>query len=165
MILELVSDKDPILHAPVLPFDFSGNIDPVELADNLYDTMVDLNGLGLSANQVGINTRVFVMGYSGIRFNIFNPVILDLPGKDVLEIEGCLTYPGVFLAVKRPGAVYVRYQDTDGKIREDYWSGITARIFLHEYDHMQGIVMRDKVSKVKWDLAIKKKIKKDRRSK
>lgn len=162
MILELVSEDDPILHQPVQPFDFSGDIDPVELADNLYDTMVELNGIGLSANQVGINTKVFVIGYQGIRIDLFNPEIVDTPAKDVLVQEGCLTFPGMYVAVKRPGAVYVRYQDSTGKVKEDFWSGITARVFLHEYDHMMGITMKDKISKLKWDLATKRKNKKNR---
>jgi peptide deformylase len=163
MILDLVSEDDPILHEPVLPFDFSGDIDPVELADNLYDTMVELNGIGLSANQVGINTKVFVIGYQGIRIDVFNPEIVDTPAKDVLAQEGCLSFPGMYVAVKRPGAVYVRYQDSTGKVKEDFWSGITARVFLHEYDHMLGITMKDKISKLKWDLATKRKNKKNRR--
>lgn len=163
MILNLAAEDDPLLHQPVQPFDFSGEIDPEELADNLYDTQVEHNGIGISANQVGINTKVFIIGYRGIRIDIFNPEIVDTPGKDILEIEGCITFPGVHVAVKRPGAVYVRYQDSTGKFKEDFWSGITARVFLHEYDHMLGITMRDKISRLKWDLAVKRKIKKNRR--
>lgn len=159
MILELVEETHPLLYTKLNPFDFSKD-NGVELAQNLYDTMLEHNGLGLSANQVGINSRVFVMGFRDqFKFNVFNPEIVRILGTDSTLDEGCLSFPGIFMRMKRPGSVHVKYYDEKGNKKEEVFSGMTARVFLHEYDHLEGITFKNRVSKMKWDFAEKRKLK------
>lgn len=163
MIYDLLPCDSEMLKKSPDPFVFGGDIDPEELASNMFESMTHHNGLGLSANQVGINTRMFVIGYDKVKFAVFNPEIVAILGKDTLMPEGCLSFPYTFINVKRPGSIHVRFQDTSGKVVEEVFYGLTARIFLHEYDHMQGITMDQRVSKMKWDLAQKRKTKLKRR--
>jgi peptide deformylase len=123
--------------------------------------MINNKGVGLAANQVGIDSRVFVIGYGNYRLDVFNPEIINIVGKDILIEEGCLSFPKMFVKVKRPGAIHVKFQDITGRYCEEHFSGITARIFLHEYDHLEGNIFKQRVSKMKWNLASKKKIKKE----
>lgn len=157
MILKLVDCEDDILKKPTSPFIFGGELDSYELTDNMFETMYHNVGLGLSANQVGIDASMFVMGYDHTAFEVFNPEILNFTGKDVMMPEGCLSFPNYFLQVTRPGSIHVKFQNKDGVWREEVFGGMTARIFLHEYDHMKGVVFKDRVSKLKWDFATKRK--------
>lgn len=163
MNLVLVSHEDPVLHSPVKDFDFSGDINAEELSNNMYDLMIKLGGVGLSANQVGLNVKMFVMGWDDARLNVFNPEIVKYTGKDILMDEGCLSFPGVYMKVKRPGSVHVKFQNELGKWKEEVYSGITARIFLHEYDHMIGKTFKDRVSKMKWDRSLNRLVKRIRK--
>ena len=165
MILTLVPHEDPILQTPVSDFNFDGDIDPVDLAQNLYETMREFGGVGLSANQVGINTKAFVIGWDEARINVFNPQIVNYTGKEVLMDEGCLSFPGVYMKVKRPGSVHVKFQTETGEWKDEVYWGITARIFMHEYDHMIGKTFKDRVTKMKWDRALTRLVKRIRRMK
>jgi peptide deformylase len=165
MSLTLVSHEDPILKSSVEDFDFNGEVDAVDLAQQLYETMRKFGGVGLSANQVGINTKVFVIGWDEARINVFNPVIVNYTGKDILMDEGCLSFPGVYMKVKRPGSVHVKFQNEYGEWKEEVYSGITARIFLHEYDHMVGKTFKDRVSNMKWERSLQRLTKRIRRMK
>lgn len=156
--LVLKKETDSFLTRVPAKFLFGvGDNDGQHLADILFEKMVELRGVGLSANQVGINAQVFVMGTEdGIRRDIFNPEILETIGEDYSFKEGCLSFPGLFLYIKRPKAVKVRYQNAVGEYQTEMFTGLTARIFLHEYDHMQGIIFTKHASKLKIDLANKK---------
>jgi len=161
--LNLVPPSDPILHKAPDEFVFDGETDPNMLANVLHDRMKELGGVGLSANQVGLNIRMFTMGIDEVRIDVFNPVIINHTFDEVLETEGCLSYPGINLLVKRPEGINVKFQDTNGTEHQMHLSGITSRIFQHEYDHMVGTDMRARVSKLKWDMASKRlKNKKDK---
>jgi peptide deformylase len=109
--------------------------------------MVKYRGVGLSANQVGLPYRVFVMGAEKVGFACFNPEILETNGEDKFD-EGCLSFPGLFLPIKRPSSVKVRYTDMNGVTKEETFGGFTARIFLHEFDHMEGVVYTSKISPI-----------------
>ena len=129
-------------------FDFNNPpIPPRYLAVSLIETMALHNGVGLSANQCGLPYRVFVMGAQKVGFACFNPEIIEATGEETFE-EGCLSWPGMFIPVKRAASIKVRYQDMNGKFQEESFSGLTARIFLHEYDHMEGIFYTSKVSPI-----------------
>jgi len=154
--INLVSVSNPILHSKPDLYDFKDN-DGEFFANILFSKMKELGGVGLSANQVGVNARVFVMGLDDVtRINVFNPEILEYLGDEVVLNEGCLSYPGLFMHIKRPQGVKVKYQDQNGEHCETVLSGLTARIFLHEYDHMMGIDFTSRVSKLKLELAKKK---------
>ena len=100
-------------------------------------------GLGLSANQIGITERAFAM-IRNVEYNeiivCFNPKIVKTSTKKSVMEEGCLSYPELFLDVVRPSEIVVKYEDEDKKMHKLNLVGLSARVFLHEYDHMEGIV-------------------------
>ena len=130
--------------------------------------MKHYNGIGLSANQIGIMERVFVM-YSDVKkretITCFNPKIVTQSDTKILMDEGCLTYPGLWLKVKRPDGIEVEYEDKNGEIQNQAMFGLECRIFLHEYDHMEGTNFTQKVSKIKLNRALKRRSKMVKRSK
>jgi len=154
--LELVPPESDILHKVSSKYDFSLHEDTTELFANLmFEKMRELGGMGLAANQVGINTQFFTMGVDVLRMDIFNPEILDVEGEVITE-EGCLTYPGIFLQLKRPLTIHVKFSNVKNETINTRLTGLTARIFLHEYDHLNGVTFKEKVSVLKWSLANKK---------
>ena len=130
----------------------------------MYDTMVKYGGLGLSANQVGLPYRMFVMGghpqiEDGKVRSVFNPLINDVSKETVQFKEGCLSYPFLFLTITRPKWCHVKYTDQHGKEIEEILHGMSARVFQHENEHMNGYVFTDLVSKFKLDRAEKARMK------
>jgi peptide deformylase len=147
-IYDLVDPHSSILKQKLEPFDFANPpINPKYLAVSLIETMVKNRGVGLSANQVGLPYRVFVMGAEKVGFACFNPEIIETHGEDTFE-EGCLSFPGLFIPVKRPATVKLRYTDYNGITKEETFAGFTARITLHEFDHLDGICYINKVSPI-----------------
>jgi len=140
---ELVAEDDPILRQVIPEFDF-GNppVDPNEFASTLVETCKKNNGYGLSANQCGFNHRVFVMGTGDDYVAFFNPVLLETEGEAHL-MEACLSFPLLGLRITRPKEITVGYQDFRGEYHTAKYVGISARCFLHELDHMNGIVYTD----------------------
>lgn len=153
--MELLKFTDPALRKIPTAFDFDAQ-NAQELADTLWEECRRLNGLGLSANQVGIDARVFVMGTDETnRKNIFNPQVVSTSNDSELAKEGCLSYPGLWLSVKRPKEVTLSYQTVTGDHVVETFVGLPARIAQHEYDHMQGLNFSDHVSQLKLDMALK----------
>jgi len=143
------------------PWNFASDGDAAQLENDMIEFMLANNGIGLAANQIGIAKRVFVMGSHNIDgfplpFAVFNPVIKETSEEQVLDKEGCLSYPGLFLNVKRPAWAIAEYQDKDGNVKEIKVDGYLAKCFQHEYDHLDGICFVDKVSQMKLNLAMKK---------
>ena len=130
-----------------------------KVRQDLIDSMEHYQGVGLSANQIGIMERVFIM-YEDVTIRkiltCFNPKILETSKEQILMDEGCLTYPGVWLKVKRPYAVLFEYEDEKGEKHQKELVGLPSRIFQHEYDHMEGTDFTQKVSRLKIDRAMKK---------
>lgn len=158
--LKIIPDNDPILLTPPAAWDFNGEDDAQMFSNMLQDRMVELGGIGLSANQVGVARTVFCIGMNEYRKTFFNPIILVTSKEEVSGEEGCLSFPGIFIQVKRPTYVSIQYQNESGEVQEDKFEGLTARVVLHEYDHMLGKVFREKVSMLKWNMAEKRKSKK-----
>lgn len=158
MILDLVSSNDPILREEILPFDFKNPpCDPVELAKNLTETMIANNGLGLSANQVGLRHRVFVINSNPV-YACFNPRVVDQTNQNIILMdEGCLSFPNLYVKVKRPRTIKVRFTMPNGETQTAKFDGITARCFLHELDHLNGIVFTNKASTFHMEKALKRK--------
>ena len=160
--LKLIPDSDPVLHKPPAKYDFEQYGSTAHLFANvLYEKMKEFGGVGLSANQVGVDASVFVIGVEDVRIDVFNPEVVATYGESDYN-EGCLSYIGVYLSLKRPERIEVKFQNASGEWQERMYTGLTARIFLHEYDHMQGKTMKDRVSPLKWALAAKKSKKKQR---
>jgi len=131
-------------------------IDASMLTNIMFDRMSEIGGAALSAPQVGLNMCMFVMGVDHARVEVFNPTILSYSKEEALMNEGSLTFPGILVIVKRPIAVTVEYYNKNGELQQNEFQGLTARIFQHAFDHLQGTTIRDKVSKLKWDLATKR---------
>jgi peptide deformylase len=146
---------------PSTPWDFAADRDAEQLEKDLCNFMIAAGGIGLAANQIGMTKRVFVMGSNNIPgfptpFALFNPRIIEASAEIVLDQEGCLSYPGLFLTVKRPAWVIAEYQDSQGNTKEIKIDGYLAKCFQHELDHLDGICFVDKVSQMKLNLAMKK---------
>jgi peptide deformylase len=170
-MFDIIKFPNKILREKMPDFDFSNPVmPPEELEKSLIETMLANRGLGLSANQVGICTRVFSMGYSGNPESaqaFFNPMIVSTVDIiDDLE-EGCLSFPGIYVNIKRPRKILARWQNNKGEWQQSEFDGYNCKCFLHELDHLEGIVFQDRVSSLKWALAIKKtkKVKKHGRTK
>ena len=143
------------------PWVFGVDGDAVQLEKDMCEFMVSAHGIGLAANQIGITKQVFAMGSNNIEgfplpFAVFNPKILKVSEDVVLEREGCLSYPDLWLSIKRPAKILVEYQTSNGNVIEAEMDGLIARCFQHEYDHLMGICFVDKVSQMKLNLAMKK---------
>jgi peptide deformylase len=153
--MELIKFTDPALRKVPEIFDFE-NQNAQELADTLWEESRRLRGLGLSANQVGIDSKVFVMGSDDTnRKNVFNPHVISVSKETELAKEGCLSYPGLWLSVKRPKEVTLSYQNVTGEYVVETFAGLPARIAQHEFDHMEGLNFSDHVSQLKLDMALK----------
>ena len=149
--LELLPLNHPMMKVPPDEFDFEKE-DAKELADLIWKRQRELGGAGLSANQVGRNAKMFTMGVDrGEDYNykrvLFNPELTAYSEEtDVME-EGCLSAPGITLMVRRPIKCTMSYKNEDNEMVLEEFDGLWARVALHEYDHMQGRVFTELVSK------------------
>lgn len=116
------------------------------LLDDMAETMYKANGCGLAASQIGILRRVCIVDIGDGLIELVNPVIIDKKGVQEEE-EGCLSFPGEFGKTKRPMSVTVRAQDRNGNTFTVEGSGLKARAFCHEIDHLDGIVYKDRLIK------------------
>ena len=149
-IYELVDKYSKVLWKPTEKFNFdSPPTNPRTLAFSLLETMIKKGGVGLSANQVGLPYRVFVMGGGEHWFACFNPEIIEATGENMDHYEGCLSYPGLFLTIKRASHVKLRYQDYSGQVLEKEFDGFTARVIQHEMDHLDGTSYIKRVPSIK----------------
>lgn len=138
-VYKLVEPNHPILHHRIDDFDFSNPpIDPKELSQKLIDTMLHLNGIGLSANQCGLPYRVFVMR-TETPMVCFNPKIIGYSEEINALDEGCLSHPFLYVKIKRPAFIRARFADETGVVKTEKFIGITSRCFQHEFDHLEGI--------------------------
>lgn len=158
--MNIIKYPNNILNTQLLLFDFDNPImDPVALETQMISTMFENGGIGLAANQVGINARVFVMGHKELASNaqaFFNPEVIKVVDDMESLPEGCLSFPGIFVKIKRPKKILARWQNSTGTWEEGTFEGYDCKCFLHELDHLEGITFRDRVSPLKWQLANKK---------
>ena len=148
MNMKLVEQTDPILRKVCEPFDFNEPVmDPYELAEGLHEIRRKDGGIGLAAPQVGIDTMALVIGMGDLQTEgtedydqvFFNPVITSVEGKETYMIEGCLSFPDLFVKVKRPEDIVLQWETEEGSECTETFSGITSRILQHEIDHLNGI--------------------------
>lgn len=151
---KLVKSSHPLIHTKLEPFDFKSDVDPVELKNHLVEMMYDHKGIGLSANQIGLPHRVFVMR-SENDFACFNPSITYYSDDQIVMEEGCLTYPLLYVKIKRATTIRAKYYDEFGVLHTERFTGMTARIFQHEFDHMEGIDYMSHASKLHLNVAKK----------
>jgi len=145
--MKLVDKNDQILRQKCEPFDFENPpVDPIEFAKDLVKTMYEKNGIGLAANQVGFPYRVFALRAHPENFVCFNPKIVNSSPQMSYIIEGCLTYPGLGVKIKRPDEVRVRFAMPNGDVRTETFRGLTAHAFQHEMDHLDGVIFYTKAT-------------------
>ena len=152
----LVAANAEILNTPLENFDMKNPpVDPEELAKELVGHMRHFGGIGLSANQLGLPYKVFTME-GDPAFVCFNPRITAYAGEEVAMDEGCLSYPGLYIKKKRPQIIRCRFFDPLGNAVVKKFSGMSARIFQHEMEHMEGGNFLEGISKLKLDMAKKR---------
>jgi peptide deformylase len=163
-ILTLIPERDIRLHKPVPVFVPSEHPDEdiKAVAAALQATRRAHKAHGLAANQVGLNLRMFVMGSDFAEFVCINPEIISHNNVTVLDTEGCLSFPKLFLKVPRCESVTVKYFDEDLKEVNCEFKGTFARCFQHELDHLNGITFNSKVSRLVLAMAMKKRQEKQR---
>ena len=156
-VFKLLESDNPILKVKLE--DCNPELNRQEIKDNLIETMQHYEGIGLSANQIGVMERVFVM-YNHVETKqiiaCFNPKIIKEGEEKVLIDEGCLSFPGLWVKVNRPETIEVEYEDENGEVTEETFTGLAARVFQHEYDHMEGTDFTKRVSKLRLDRAKKR---------
>ncbi|MCH8329982.1 MAG: peptide deformylase [Bacteroidetes bacterium] len=159
MILPIIAYGDPILRkkAKKLPEDYH---DLQGLVDNMFESMYTAKGVGLAAPQVGLSIRLFILDtdqmeeedrdqQEGIKKVFINPQIEEVNGEDYLFSEGCLSIPNIREEIIRPEVVRIKYHDVDFKEYNEEYDGLIARVVLHEYDHLEGVLFTDKLQPLK----------------
>jgi peptide deformylase len=139
-------DQEKFLRRKASSFDFSKHDKKEirEIVKNMRTEMAKALGFGLSANQVGLDMRLFVAKVNGKQYAIFNPVIAKFSKETILMEEGCLSIPEVYGTVERPEKITIEGFDANNKkIKIKAW-GLLARVFQHETDHLNGILFIDK---------------------
>ncbi len=158
MILPITLYGDTVLRK------IAGNIDLEyeglqELIENMFETMYNAEGVGLAAPQIGLPIRIFVVdlsplskdepGLTGFRKAFINAKIIERSGDEALMEEGCLSIPGIHEEVYRKNYIRIQYLDKDGVAHDEEYTGYTARVLQHEYDHLDGIMFTDHCSPLK----------------
>ena len=138
-----------------------GYDDLEQFENDMVKLMLDENGMGLAANQIGITKRFFAIGHEAFDTMskpaiIYNPKILKSSKDKVIDLEGCLSFKNVWLKVERPRKVEVQYELSNGQIHMAELDGMESKCFQHEVDHLDGITFDKRVSKLKWQMAKKK---------
>jgi len=144
-------EQEKFLRRKASDFDFSkyNKKEIREIIKNMRAEMTTAIGLGLSANQIGLDMRLFVAKAGGKQYAVFNPVITKFSKETILMEEGCLSVPEIFGTVERPEKITLEGYDTSGKkIKIKAW-GLLARVFQHETDHLNGILFIDKAKSLR----------------
>ena len=134
-----------------------GETDVLNLSSDMFETMIQADGIGLAAPQIGISKRIFVVDgtsledeeMSSFKKVFINPIIIEEDGDEWEFEEGCLSIPGVRGGVFRKSEILIRYFDENWNEKEEYYNGMKARIIQHEYDHIEGKLFVDYLSSIK----------------
>jgi peptide deformylase len=158
--MNILPNEHPMLNSPLIDIQSIDMDELRDIADKLYSFVDKQGGAGLAANQVGIDKRMFVVKYQDYQQTFINPKVTWESDNYLLLEEGCLTYPGLFMNVKRPDAIRMSFIDYEGKKQEEQlFMGVTNRIIQHEYDHMEGKFFWSHLSKIqldRWNKKLKK---------
>lgn len=139
---------DPILRQKAKKVEvIDENLD--EILEEMIETMYMGDGVGLAAPQVGLSLRMFVMDYGEGPIKVINPEILEKSEEKAIEEEGCLSLPEIFEDVERSVWIKTRFQNEEGEWVEREFKDYQARVFQHEYDHLDGILFIDRISPAK----------------
>ena len=155
MEIKLLEEGNEQLRKVCEPYNFDTDGDPTELVRAMTKVMFENNGIGLAAPQVGIQKRLFIMGNDQKLFVCINPEIVSVDGTE-RDVEGCLSFPNLWMRVKRHKTINVKYQMLNGQITEATLEGLAGRVFQHELDHLDGICFDTRVGKTALELAKEK---------
>lgn len=156
MIYPIVVYGDPVLKKKAKDIE-KGEIDVMQLAEDMFETMEAASGIGLAAPQIGKSIRMFVVdgrpleeeGMEDFKKVFVNPQILEEEGDEWAFEEGCLSIPNIRENVERKSKLKIHYFDENWEEHEEEFDGMKARIIQHEYDHIEGILFTDKLSPFK----------------
>ena len=164
-ILPVLAYGDPILKAKASPIQ-PDHPNLEEILENMWETMYKASGVGLAAPQVGLSIRLFIIDadpyaedepeLKGFKKVFINAEILEESGEAFLFNEGCLSFPGLREDIKRQPVIKMRYFDEHFNEHLETFSGIKARIIQHEYDHIEGVLMVDRINPLKRRILKKK---------
>jgi peptide deformylase len=153
MNLELLSENNPQLTEVSEEWNFRIDGSPEELVRAMSKFMTDNGGVGLAAPQLGIKKRIFIMGNFIKLVVCINPKIVSLADDRKNDLEGCLSFPDLFMRVKRPTSAVVQYYTVSGELIERELTGLECRVFLHEYDHLIGVTFDQRVGNLSFKMA------------
>ncbi|MBL7014033.1 MAG: peptide deformylase [Candidatus Marinimicrobia bacterium] len=159
-VMDIVHYGDPILRKKCKHVQQFDGID--RLIADMFDTMYEADGIGLAANQVGLDLHLFIIDISHTEeadepFIFINGDIIDSEGECEYD-EGCLSIPGVTLNVVRPEAIDLKYQTEKGEWKKHTFTGLAARAIQHEIDHLNGVYIVDRVQEID-RMSVKSKLK------
>ena len=157
--LNLVKSTDPILTIPMPAV--GEDVDLAQLSKDMFLLMWSNGGIGLAAPQVGMALRMFVMGsQQGPNYVCINPEVVAASTDLENSQEGCLSFPALWLNIKRPQWVQARYRTLNGELIEQKFEGLLARCYLHELDHLNGVVFTEYAGKLSLKMALARQRKK-----
>lgn len=137
-------------------FDFNNSqTNPHDLVQTMLEQMINSKGIGLSANQLGLSHRVFVMRGDEYNFACFNPKIVSMSNDTNTLEEGCLSFPGVVVKVPRANTVRLRFQTASGGTDTKTFDGLSARVIQHEIDHLDGKLFFNRAHRYHREKALK----------
>ncbi|MFA6619478.1 MAG: peptide deformylase [Candidatus Neomarinimicrobiota bacterium] len=150
--MEIKTYGDPVLRGVIPPLTSHLEVHP--FIQDMIETMYDDDGIGLSANQVGLRMRFFVIGASAFDDDrgdtvFINPMVLESSDEHSDFDEGCLSVPGIRDTVSRPHTIKVKYLDTQGAEHVEEFTDLPARVFQHEFDHLEGIFFVERLSPIR----------------
>ena len=155
--LPLYGENHPMLNMEMPEYtDPLPNSAMTNLVKRLKFTMKLYGGIGLSANQCGVYERVFVIGSDEYTMTCINPKVLEVSADLKKDSEGCLSFPGLYVKIERPSWVKVEHTDENGETKQTKLEGLTARCFVHELDHMNGVKFVSHAGPVALQMAKKK---------
>lgn len=132
---------DTLLYTPSKLVEFDDSAELQRIEQSMFELLDQHDGIGLAANQINLDKRIFVIKYKSFKKAFYNPIILDISKNYAILVEGCLSLPDVQVPVTRPKTIRVQYQDSYGHTHTEKFSGMIARIFQHELDHLNGITI------------------------
>ncbi len=156
--IELLPDSHEVLRRkmPNLNFEVTPSQTPENLSEILAEIMIKNRGIGLAANQVGFEMRAFCMMIDGQPQTLFNPILTELTDTTHKMVEGCLSFPDLYLNIARPIGCRINYQDFRGNRLTTMLDGIEARCAMHEIDHLNGVLFTSKVTRLQLKMRQKK---------
>ncbi len=159
MIYPIVAYGDPVLKKVAQPIVKDSELDVKQLIEDMFETMYSSNGVGIAAPQIGLSVRLFVMDpenmdeederLKGSKRAFINPKMIEETGDEWPFEEGCLSIPGIRGDVLRPQTITINYFDENWIEKTEKFSGLTARVIQHEYDHLEGKLFIDYLSAMK----------------